>query len=186
MDYIEGIALSDVIELYGYQSQEVIVDWGIQICDALAYLHSREKPIVFRDLKPNNIMLTPDGTIKLIDFGSAMEYSVNEYNEEYLGTPGYAAPEQYKGSGLKVDSRSDIYAFGKTLYYLFTQDKPKKNIDKSIREIKPELSEGLEKIVNKCVERNQKNRYQTIEEVEYDLYHYKEFEDKYKKKQLKS
>lgn len=185
MDYIEGIALNDVIELYGQQSQDVIVGWGIQICDALAYLHSRQNPIVFRDLKPSNIMLTPEGTIKLIDFGSAIEYSTEEYNEEYLGTPGYAAPEQYKGSGLKVDTRSDIYTFGKTLYYLFTEDKPKKDIDINIREVKSEVSEGIEKIVNRCIERNPQNRYQTIEEVEYDLQHYKEFENKYRKKQLK-
>lgn len=184
MDYIEGITLSEALELYGLQSQETIVSWGIQICDVLAYLHSRKKPIIFRDLKPSNIMLTPEGKIKVIDFGTAIEYTEGQDNEICLGTPGYAPPEQFKESKEKVDNRSDIFAFGKTLFHLLTGKKPKKGEDISIRSVNSELSDGLEKIIDKCTKNNPYERYQNIDEVLYDLKHYKELEVKFRKKQI--
>ena len=94
MDYIEGKPLSKILEMGGAQPQEDVIEWAKQLCEVLGYLHSRKPSIVYRDLKPGNIMLKPDGCITLIDFGTAREYK-NESIEDTtcLGTKGYAAPD---------------------------------------------------------------------------------------------
>lgn len=186
MDYIEGNTLKKVIKFYGIQSQETLVDWAIQICNVLTYLHSRKSPIIFRDLKPANIMLTPEGNIRLIDFGSARVYkNESDTDTQYLGTEGYAAPEQYEGSNMQTDNRTDIYCFGMTLYYLFTNKSPKTIDRNNIIQDRPDMSEGIAKIILKCTEPRPENRYQSIEEVEYALQHYNEYEESYKKNQIK-
>ena len=115
MDYIEGRTLDYWLKKEGAQPQERVVEWAKQICDVLGYLHSRKPPIIYRDLKPSNVMLKPDGQIMIIDFGTAREFK--EYNAEdtrCLGTQGYAAPEQYGGHG-QTDGRTDIYNLGATM-----------------------------------------------------------------------
>ena len=100
MDYVEGRTLKAIIDEKGEQPQEDVVNWAIQLCSVLDYLHTRKPAIIYRDLKPGNIMLRPDGQIVLIDFGTAREYKTGQ-NEDTtsLGTKGYAAPEQYGGAG---------------------------------------------------------------------------------------
>ena len=94
MDYIEGVPLSNLLE-EGKRSQEEVVDWAKQLCDVLQYLHSQNPPIVYRDMKPSNIMLKPDGTVILIDFGTARTFKHDKIEDTTcLGTVGYAAPEQ--------------------------------------------------------------------------------------------
>lgn len=96
MDYIEGKALSDVLKEYGAQPQEYVIEWAKQLCDVLGYLHSRVPPIIYRDMKPSNVMLKPDGNLTLIDFGTAREFKASKVEDTTcLGTRGYAAPEQY-------------------------------------------------------------------------------------------
>ena len=188
MDYIEGNDLGEVLKEYGAQSQDKVVDWGLQLCDVLQYLHTREKPIIYRDLKPANIMLEPEtrdgkNKIMLIDFGTAREVKIADANDTIsLGTKGYAAPEQF-GSNAKTDARTDIYCLGATLYHLVTNHSPVTEVMKPIREINPMLSQGLESIIQKCTQYDPDKRYQSCAELTYALEHYREIDDAYRKKQ---
>ena len=120
MDYIEGNPLSDAIEHYGAQNQEDVIEWAKELCDVLGYLHSRQPAIIYRDMKPSNVMLKPDGKVTLIDFGTARTFKETSVEDtKCLGTQGYAAPEQYGGHG-QTDARTDIYCLGATLYHLVT------------------------------------------------------------------
>ena len=149
MDYVEGRTLKAIIDEKGEQPQEDVVNWAIQLCSVLDYLHTRKPAIIYRDLKPGNIMLRPDGQIVLIDFGTAREYKTGQ-NEDTtsLGTKGYAAPEQYGGDG-QTDARTDIYNLGATIYHLVTGKNPNKPPYeiRPIREWNPSLSTGLESII---------------------------------------
>ena len=78
-DYIEGETLSSVLETQGAQPQELVIEWAMQICEALEYLHTRKPPIIYRDMKPANVMIKPDGNIKVIDFGIAREYKIKAW-----------------------------------------------------------------------------------------------------------
>lgn len=184
MDYIQGNPLSKTLEEYGAQSQENVVEWAKQLCDVLGYLHSRKPQIIYRDMKPANVMLKPDGSITLIDFGTAREYkSKNIADTTCLGTIGYAAPEQFGGMG-QTDARTDIYCLGATLYHLVTgmnPCEPPYEI-KPIRQINPALSNGLEKIIMKCTQRDPDARYQSCAELMYDLEHFDEMDNTYRRK----
>ena len=185
MDYIEGNALDTVLQEYGPLPQEYVIEWAKQLCDVLGYLHSRTPAIIYSDIKPANIMLKPDGTITLIDFGTAREYKEkNLADTTCLGTIGYAAPEQFGGMG-QTDARTDIYCLGTTLYHLVTgynpSDPPYEV--KQIREIDPALSGGLENILTKCVQKNPDERYQSCAELMYDLEHYDEIDDLHQRAQ---
>lgn len=120
MDYIEGRSLQDLLNEYGAQPQEQVLSWAGQLCDTLSYLHSRKPAIIYRDMKPSNVMLKPDGNVMLIDFGAAREYKPTNTNDTVsLGTRGYAAPEQYEKEG-QSDARTDIYCLGVMLFQLLT------------------------------------------------------------------
>ena len=187
MDYIEGRSLSKTLEEYGAQPQEYVIEWAKQLCDVLGYLHSRQPAIIYRDMKPANIMLKPDGNLTLIDFGTAREFKEkNLADTTCLGTVGYAAPEQFGGMG-QTDARTDIYCLGATLYHLVTglnPSEPPYEI-KPIRSVNPSLSSGLERIIIKCTQRNPDDRYQSAAELMYALDHYEEIDEQYKKKQKK-
>ncbi|MBE5927096.1 MAG: serine/threonine protein kinase [Lachnospiraceae bacterium] len=185
MDYIEGNPLSQKIEEYGAQPQELVIKWAKQLCDVLGYLHTRTPAIIYRDMKPANVMLRPDGNITLIDFGTAREYKEqNVADTTCLGTKGYAAPEQFGGKG-QTDARTDIYCLGVTLYHLVTGMNPAEPPYeiKPIRQINPALSSGLEKIILKCTRPDPDERYQSCAELMYALNHYDEIDDLYRRKQ---
>ncbi|MFV0364611.1 MAG: serine/threonine protein kinase, partial [Suipraeoptans sp.] len=185
MDYIEGNSLGKSLEEYGAQPQELVIEWAKQLCDVLGYLHTREPSVIYRDMKPSNIMLKPDGNLSLIDFGTAREYKEKNIEDTTcLGTIGYAAPEQFGGVG-QTDARTDIYCLGATIFHLITginPSEPPYEI-KPIREINSELSGGLELIIQKCLRRNPNDRYQSAAEMMYALEHYEEIDDYYKKMQ---
>ena len=186
MDYIEGNSLDKALEEHGAQPQEYVIKWAKQLCDALGYLHSLNPPIIYRDMKPANIMLKPDGNITLIDFGTAKTYDFAVGETTGIGTVGYAAPEQYIGSGLgRTDARTDIYCLGITLYHLLTGIDPGRNVisNRSIRAVNPNLSPGLDEIIIKCTEMQPDDRYQSCAELMYDLEHYNEIGTAYRKKQ---
>ena len=167
MDYIEGEPLSKILERNGAQPQELVIEWAKELCGVLDYLHTCSPPIIYRDMKPANVMLKPDGSLKLIDFGIAREYKENKLSDTVsLGTKGYAAPEQFGGQG-QTDSRTDVYCLGVTLYW------------------NSGLSGGLEKIIQKCTQLNPADRYQSCAELMYALNHYEEADDEYRKKQKK-
>ena len=185
MDYIEGRHLESVIKEYGAQNQEDVIKWAKQLCEVLSYLHSRKPPIIYRDMKPSNIMLKPDGKVMLIDFGTAREFkNTSVADTTCLGTQGYAAPEQYGGQG-QTDSRTDIYCLGATLYHLLTGHNPSEPPYEMypIRYWNPELSSGLEEIILKCTQKNPDDRYQSCAELLYALEHYNELDIEYKRKQ---
>ncbi len=186
MDFIEGNSLDKVLEENGAQPEEFVVEWAMQLCDVFGYLHSRTPPIIYRDMKPANIMLKPDGNVTVIDFGTAKAYDIDLGQTTGIGTVGYAAPEQYRGSGYgRTDARTDIYCLGMTLYHLLTGIDPCKNIiaDKSIRAINPSLSVGLDMIVQKCIQEHPDARYQSCAELMYDLEHYKDLEPVIRRRQ---
>ncbi len=125
MDYIEGETLADRLHRspQGLPPEEV-VGWGVQLCNVLEYLHSQNPPVIFRDMKPANVMVTPRGEVKLIDFGVARLFDPGKRTDTLkMGTAGYAPPEQYAGQG-QTTPRSDLYALGVTLHELLTGDDP--------------------------------------------------------------
>jgi serine/threonine-protein kinase len=192
MDYIEGRPLSEVLKKEGPQPQEKVVEWAKDLCSALDYLHSLNPPIIYRDMKPSNIMLKPDGKVKLIDFGTAKEFDVESLADTTaLGTRGYAAPEQFgdaRGRGIhKTDARTDIYSLGATLYHILTGKNPSEPpyVIKPIREWNPMLSGGLEKIIVKCTMSNPDDRYQSCGELLYALDHYEELDDAFRKESFR-
>lgn len=179
MDYIQGKSLEEILTKSGNapQKKEDVMEWAKQLCDVLGYLHSREKPIIYRDMKPANVMLRPDGNVMLIDFGTAREFKSRSVADTVcLGTRGYAAPEQYGGMG-QTDARTDIYCLGATLYHLLTGHSPAEP-PYEIRPIGdwiPEYSgSGLEEIIIKCTKQDPNERYQSCAELMYALEHEEE------------
>ena len=179
MDYIQGKSLEEILTKSGNapQKKEDVMEWAKQLCDVLGYLHSREKPIIYRDMKPANVMLRPDGNVMLVDFGTAREFKSRSVADTVcLGTRGYAAPEQYGGMG-QTDARTDIYCLGATLYHLLTGHSPAEP-PYEIRPIGdwiPEYSgSGLEQIIIKCTKQDPNERYQSCAELMYALEHEEE------------
>ena len=187
MDYIEGNTLKKAIDEYGPQPQELVINWAIQLCDVLGYLHSQNPPIIYRDLKPSNIMLKPNGQITLIDFGTARQYKEENMEDTIcLGTRGYAAPEQFGGQG-QTDERTDIFCLGATIYHLITGRNPSEPPYEMlpIREWNSALSKGLELIILKCTQNDPSKRYQNCESLQYDLEHYYELDQTYRNREIK-
>lgn len=182
MDYIEGESLDKILLEYGAQPEDKVINWAMQIADALSYLHGQKPPIIYRDMKPANVMLKPEGNIKIIDFGIAREYKEqNLADTTVLGTKGYAPPEQYSG---QTDPRSDIFALGMTMHHLLTGEDPRNGEPYApVRQWNPELSEGIEAIIDKCVQPASENRYQTCADLLYDLERPDVITKGYKKKQ---
>ena len=104
--------------------EKPVLIWADQVLDALDYLHSQPRPIIHRDIKPGNIILTPQGKVKLVDFGLVKLYDPTNPRTatamKGMGTPEYTPLEQYAGGAGHTDARSDIYALGATLYHLLT------------------------------------------------------------------
>ncbi len=192
MDFIEGENLADKLKVDGALPQEDVIEWSLELASALDYLHSMNPPIIYRDMKPSNVMLRPEGGVKLIDFGTAKTYEIeNNADTTALGTRGYAAPEQFgdaKGRGIyKTDARTDIYNLGATMYHMVTGKNPQEPPYKilPIREVNPMLSTGLEQIILKCTQPNPEDRYQSCKELIYALEHYTELDESYIKKNKK-
>lgn len=187
MDYIEGESLDKILETHGAQPQDKVIELAKQLCDVLRYLHSQTPPIIYRDMKPANVMLKPEGNLKVIDFGIAREFKEHNIADTVsLGTRGYAAPEQFGGKG-QTDARTDIYCLGVTLYHLVTGQNPSEPPYEiyPIRQWNPALSSGFEAIITKCTQLNPADRYQNADELMYALEHYDEMDESYKKRQKK-
>lgn len=175
-DYVEGATLDSIVKNYGAQPVEQVVDWAKEICDVLDYFHTLNPPHIYRDMKPSNLILEPNGNIKIIDFGIMRTYKSNQTEDtSYLGTKGYAAPEQYGGRG-QTDARTDIYGLGMTMYLLLTGIDPKEQdfVVHPICQVNPNLPKGLEYIIDKCIQIDPKNRYQSCVELMNDLNRYQQ------------
>ena len=170
-EYIEGQSLEKIVKKYGPQPVEKVVDWSKQICELLSNLHCQEPKLIYRDVKPSNIILKPDGKIMFIDFGIMQESGV-QAKREALGTIGYAAPEQC-GNGC-IDDRTDIYGLGMTMFRLVTGIDPTiPNFKlKRIRSINRKLPKGLEYIIQKCTRKDPEERYYSCSELRRDLDEY--------------
>ena len=171
MDFVQGSTLEQVLHsAAGFLAEDEVATWAIQICDVLAYLHSRQPAVIFRDLKPTNIMLDVEGRIKLIDFGIARLFQPGKGKDtQIMGTPGYAAPEQY-GTG-QTDARSDIYALGVTLHQLLTGYDPSLspfNLPPA-RNVNLGLSPTIEGVIAKAIQPDITSRFQTAEKMKQAL-----------------
>ncbi len=170
MEYIEGVSLDRVLIENGPQEVENVIGWGMQICDVFSYLHEQTPPIIYRDMKPANIMLKADGSIKIIDFGTArtQKYAVMQQDTTLFGTVGFAAPEQYGGMG-QSDPRSDIYCLGATMYNLITGKMPNQGIRMSIANTDGLKDSTIGQVLVKCLQDDPNMRYQTARELRQDL-----------------
>lgn len=145
-----------------YLDEQKALDWALQVCDALAYLHSQKpQPIVFRDLKPSNIMLDAHNHIRLIDFGIAKLFEANEGKGTMIGTAGYTPPEQYRGEATPA---ADIYGLGATLHHLLTRQDPRQETpftfsERPIRAANPTISRAFEAIIMRCLAYDPKDRF---------------------------
>jgi len=167
MDFINGVTLEDrLAKTSGPLDVKQVTDWAGQLCDVLDYLHSQQPPIIFRDLKPANIMLDSDGKIKLIDFGIARHFKAGKATDTTsFGTAGYAPPEQY-GKG-QTDARSDIYALGATLHHLLTGRDPGDNpfTFAPVRSLNSRAPEAIEHAIMKAVEQDPARRWQDVRQM---------------------
>lgn len=174
MDYIEGDTLESILSREGRIPLEKAVEWAKVLCEVLSYLHRQTPPIIYRDMKPGNVIVTADGNVKLIDFGIAREYKEKNVTDTVcLGTIGYAAPEQTTGI-VQTDPRTDIYNLGATIYQLLTGESPFRRLKKTYRIGRGgyKIPEGLGFIIEKCMQQNPAARYQSCEELLADLENY--------------
>lgn len=164
MEYVEGRNLEEELAARGGPLPEgLVIDVARQLCDVLAYLHGCTPPIVYRDMKPSNVMLMPKGRVVLIDFGIARLFK-SAHKGTMIGTLGFAPPEQYQGA---VDPRSDIYSLGATLHYIVTARDPEKFPPFSfppVRDLRPEISTNLAAAIDTALSYEAEARPATIQD----------------------
>ena len=185
-EYVRGRTLQQVLQQEGKIPESSARAWMAMLCDVLQYLHSQTPPIVYRDLKPSNIMLCPDGSLKLLDFGIAREArEETSGSSSHAGSYGYCAPEQF-GHGV-ADARTDIYSLGMTFHHLLTGKSPFDPPYRTcpVRRLDPSLSVGIEYILNKCTQLNPARRYADTAALRYDLEHIYLFEGRYRAYRLR-
>lgn len=163
LELIEGRNLQEWMEDTAEPLDEAkALDWALQICEALAFLHSQKpQPVIFRDLKPSNIMLDRYNRIHLIDFGIAKVFEADQERGTMIGTEGYTPPEQYRGEATPA---VDVYAFGATLHHLLTRRDPRQETpftfeELPIREANPQISRAFAAIIMRCLAYDPKERF---------------------------
>jgi len=170
MDYIQGETLLDVFEKEDRKlSYPRVIQYALQLSDLFDYLHNQQpKPIIYRDLKPNNVMIDEQDHVRLIDFGIARNYKEGKESDTIpLGTVGFAAPEQFEKK--QTDHRSDIYTLGALMYFLLTEGNHYSIQQKSLAEIRRDLPSELVAIIQKMLQFDPTDRYQNIVEVKQAL-----------------
>lgn len=162
LELIRGKDLDEWLEEQtDYLDQETAIEWAMQLCDALYHLHSQKpQPIVFRDVKPSNIMLDHRSRIRLIDFGIAKVFEMGEKGT-MIGTEGYSPPEQYRG---QAEPAGDIYALGATLHHLLTRQDPRLEppftfAERPIHKVNPNVTSAFEAIIMRCLAYDPKDRF---------------------------
>jgi len=176
MEYVAGDDLDTLVQQRDALPEAQVLAWADALLDALSYLHSQPQPVIHRDIKPANIKLTPDGKIKLVDFGLVKLYdTTNPYTKTIVhnvGSPQYAPPEQFNPTG-HTDARSDLYALGATLYHLLTGQAPATATDRVInpqvfcmpRHINATIAPTTEAAIMRAMELPINNRFQTAAEM---------------------
>lgn len=169
MEFVDGQTLERYqAQVGGIVPEEMVAGWAIQLCDVLSYLHGQNPPIIFRDIKPSNIMLSKAGIIKLIDFGIARTYKTGKQRDTTaMGSENYAPLEQW-GKG-QTDARSDVYALGATMYHLLTGKPPRIAFHPDPLEppcsLNLNLSGGIEQVVLRAMAKMPEDRYQTAAQL---------------------
>ncbi len=167
MEFIEGRDLEAVLsEMTSFLPQEQVLEWAIQLCDVLQFLHEHTPPIIFRDMKPSNIMLDKHGRLRLIDFGIAKNFQPGQKGT-MIGTEGYSPPEQYRGI---AEQRTDIYALGATLHHVLTRQDPRVEPpfsfhERPIQTTNPAISSEFAQVVMRALEYEPDRRFSTAEEM---------------------
>lgn len=166
IEFIEGKDLETILnESKGFLPEAQVVSWAVELCDVLSYLHNNNpEPVIFRDMKPSNVMLNTDSHIMLVDFGIAKNFQTGQRGT-MIGTEGYSPPEQYKGEATPL---ADIYALGATMHHLLTRRDPRLEPpfsfgERMIRPINPAVSPELEAVIYTALQYNPADRFQTIE-----------------------
>ncbi len=166
LEFIEGKDLEALLEkTQGFFPEEQVIAWALELCDVLHYLHNHKpEPIIFRDMKPSNIMINQHGHVMLVDFGIAKHFQLGQKGT-MIGTEGYAPPEQYRGEASHL---SDIYALGATLHHVLTRKDPRMEApfyftDVPVRKINPSVSPELEAVINTAVQYNPEDRFQSVQ-----------------------
>jgi serine/threonine-protein kinase len=166
MDFIEGETLeARLLASPEGLPQEEVVEWALQLCDVLDYLHGQNPPVIFRDMKPANVMVTPEGKVKLIDFGVVRLFDPSKGTDTLkMGTAGYAPPEQYAGQG-QTTPRSDVYALGATLYELLTGDDPTAHpfVFTPPRQLRSGISQAMSDAVMRAVSMAPEGRFPSVQ-----------------------
>lgn len=167
MEYAEGITLEQYLKKNGKVEVSQAVPWIVELTEVLEYLHSRRPAVLYRDLKPANIIIRPGGDLKLIDLGACVQSFGMRGGA--MGTPGYAAPEQWQMG--QVSETCDIYALGAVFHEMLTGILPggAGYERRPVREYDGSLPAGLEKIILKCTDPNPDNRYRSMECVREEL-----------------
>ena len=172
LEYIHGKDLEAVIsENSGFLTEEQVLTWGIELCDVLSFLHNHKPdPIIFRDMKPSNVMIDHNGDVKLVDFGIAKTFQAGQKGT-MIGTEGYSPPEQYRGEATPI---ADLYALGATLHHALTRRDPRMEPpfsfeERPLRKINPGISAELEMVVNTALQYNPEDRFATADEMKESL-----------------
>ena len=167
-EFIQGNDLDEIMRRTpGPFKEEQVISWAIEICDVLDYLHQHKPdPVIFRDIKPSNIMINPQNHVILVDFGIAKNIIAGQKGT-MIGTEGFSPPEQYRG---EASPKTDIYALGATMHTLLTRRDPRLEPpfsfkDRPVRMINPSVSTELEAIINKTLEYNPEDRYRNVLEL---------------------
>ncbi len=167
LEFINGKDLEVILsQTEGFLPEEQILAWAIQLCDVLVFLHNHKPdPIIFRDMKPSNVMINQYNHIMLVDFGIAKSFQTGQKGT-MIGTEGYSPPEQYRG---EATTRADIYALGATLHHLLTKRDPRLEppfsfAERPIRKINPNVSLELETVVNTALQYNAEDRFNSIDD----------------------
>jgi len=175
MDFVEGQSLAALIVQEGAQPENRVLDWGRQLLEALIYCHDRG--VVHRDIKPQNIILKPDGGVMLVDFGLVKLWDPNDPRTRTamrgMGTPEYAPPEQYGATGEHTGPPSDVYSLGATLYHLLTGKAPPTATDRMampeqfapLRRLAPHVTPRTEQLVMKALSLSVNERWQNGREM---------------------
>lgn len=168
MEYVEGKNLHEMLHERGEPfAEDQVLEWSVQICKVLNYLHTHDPPVIYRDLKPSNVMIDTLGRVKLVDFGIARQYR-DDSDNTHVVSAGYSPPEQYWGA---AEPRSDVYALGATMSFLLTGQEPLALQTSSPRKHIDTLSEHIDYIVQRATAQDPWLRFQNalemLEELEY-------------------
>jgi outer membrane protein assembly factor BamB len=168
LEYIHGKDLETIIaENEGFLTEEQVLTWAIELCDVLSFLHNHKPdPIIFRDMKPSNVMIDHNGDVKLVDFGIAKTFQFGQKGT-MIGTEGYSPPEQYRGEATPL---ADVYALGATLHHSLSRRDPRMEPpfsfeDRPLLKINPGISPELDVVITKALQYDPEDRFQTTEEM---------------------